>query len=321
MQYRKLGKSGFKVSVIGLGTWPMGGKWWGRSDDRESIDTIRAAIDCGINFIDTAEDYGDGHAELILGRALKGCRGEVIVATKVLEKLRAQQVRQSLEESLERLQTDYVDIFYIHAPNPEVPIEETMGEMIRQKEKGRIQVIGVSNFSARQMEEALKVGRFEVLQPPYNLLWRFPEQGEIPFCVEHEIGVVTYSALAQGLLTGALRKDSTFAEDDERPTTPLFQKENYDSAIEVADELKPIAKRLGLSLPELALAWVIHQEGVTSALVGARSVSEIEQDAAAAEIELSEEDIQEINSISDAFNKRLPRYRSYFKLDIDENHP
>jgi len=291
----------------------MGGKWWGKSDDQKSIDTIRAAIDCGINFIDTAEDYGDGYAEWLLGKALEGCRDKVVLATKVLEKLRAKQVRQSLEESLKRLQTDYVDIFYIHEPNPEVPIEETMGEMVKQKEAGKIRVIGVSNFSAQQMEEALEVGRFEVLQPPYNLLWRFPEEDEIPFCNEHEIGLVTYSSLAQGLLTGTLRKDPTFEEGDERPTTPLFQQGNYERAIEVAGQLKPIAERLKISLPELALNWVIHQKGITSSLVGARTVSEIRQDVAAAEFQLSEEDIKEINLISDHFRKKLPRYKSYFE--------
>ena len=217
---------------------------------------------------------------------------------------------------MKRLQVDYVDVFYIHAPDPEVPIEETMGEMIRLKEAGKTRAIGVSNFSAKRMEEALQVGRIEVLQPPYNLLWRFAEAAEFPFCQEHRIGIVTYSSLAQGLLTGTLRKDASFEQGDERPTTPLFQKENYERALEVAAQLKTIADRMQISLPALALNWVISQEGVTSALMGARTVSEAQQNAAAAEFRLPDKDMMEIQAISDHFVGQLPRYKSFFKTDL-----
>ncbi len=232
MERRGLGQSGVAVSVIGLGTWPMSGQWWGESDDAESIRTIHRALDLGVNLIDTAEGYGRGHAEEVLGRALRGRRSQAVISDKVSPgNLTPAAIRTAWEGSCRRLETDYLDVYFIHWPNVDLPIADAMGELEAMRREGKIRAIGVSNFTAGEMEVAQRHGRIDVLQPPYNLFWRFIEREEVPYCLEHNIGIMTYSSLAQGLLTGTLTRETPFAEGDNRPTTVLFQEAHYERCL------------------------------------------------------------------------------------------
>ncbi|HEV2124358.1 MAG TPA: aldo/keto reductase [Chloroflexota bacterium] len=311
MERRRLGQSDVDVSVIGLGTWPMSGQWWGVTDDDESIRTIHRALDLGVTLIDTAEGYGKGHSEEVLGRALVGRRDQAVIADKVSPtNLEPQSIHASWEGSCRRLGTDYLDVYFIHWPNIDVPIADVMGEMERLRTEGKIRAIGVSNFTAA--EEARRFGRIDVLQPPYNLFWRFVERKEIPYCMEHTIGIMTYSSVAQGLLTGTLRRDTQFAEGDNRPTTMLFQPGTYERCLDAVEQMRPIAAKYGKTLAQLAIAWNIHQPGITTSLLGARTVAEIEENASATDFQLSDEDRAALGRIGRAVFETLPNYPDMF---------
>jgi myo-inositol catabolism protein IolS len=207
MQQRRLGSSQVSVSEIGLGTWGMSGAFWGAANDSESIRVIHQALDLGVTLIDTAEAYGRGHAEEVVGKALAGRREKAVIATKAAPNhLEPAEAVKALEGSLKRLQTDYVDVYFIHWPNPDVPLGATMDAFERLRAEGRIRALGVSNFGAKEMDAARQHGIIDVLQPPYNMLWREVEAATLPYCREHNIGVMPYSGLAQGLLTGALHR-------------------------------------------------------------------------------------------------------------------
>ena len=206
----------------------MSGAFWGAADDAESIRVIHRALDLGVTLVDTAEAYGGGHAEEVVGKALAGRRRQAVIATKAAPNhLEAAEAVKALEGSLKRLQTDYVDVYFIHWPNPDLPLGATMEAFERLRAEGRIRALGVSNFGPKEMDTARQHGVIDVLQPPYNMLWREVEAGTLPYCREHNIGVMPYSGLAQGLLTGALSRNTTFAEGDERRTTVLFQPGTY----------------------------------------------------------------------------------------------
>ena len=193
------------MSVLGLGTWPMGGEWWGGTDDAESIRTIHRALDLGVTLFDTAEAYAAGHAEEVLGRALVGRREQAVIADKVAPNHFApDQIEEAFEASCRRLQTDYIDVYFLHWPNIDLPIGPAMESLERLRAAGRIRAIGVSNFTADEMRAASEYGQIDVLQPPYNMFWRFIEGDQLPYCQEHDIGIMAYSGLAQGLLTGNL---------------------------------------------------------------------------------------------------------------------
>jgi myo-inositol catabolism protein IolS len=278
VEYRSLGSSGITVPAIGLGTWPMSGAWWGSTDDATSIQTIHRALELGVTLLDTAEAYGAGHAEEVVGQALAGHRHDAIIADKVAPNhLQPELLRQAFAASCQRLQTDYLDLYFIHWPNIDLPIGPAMEELERMRREGAIRAIGVSNFTAEEMAEAQRYGRIDVLQPPYNLFWRAIERAEVPYCLEHGIGIMTYSSLAQGLLTGTLSRDTTFPPDDQRPSTVLFQPEVYQRCLDAVDQLRPIADRNGKTVAQLAIRWLTSQPGVTAALLGARTIAEIEE--------------------------------------------
>jgi aryl-alcohol dehydrogenase-like predicted oxidoreductase len=229
MELRPLGRSGVLVSVIGLGTWPMGGEWWGGTDDAESIRTIHRALDLGVSLIDTAEAYAHGHAEEVVGRALAGRRHQAVIADKVApDHLRPHDLRAAFEGSCRRLGTDYIDVYFVHWPNIDLPLADAIGELERLREAGSIRAIGVSNFTTDELAAAGRFGRIDVLQPPYNLFWRFSEQAEVPYCREHAIGIMTYSSLAQGAADGgAASRDGVSggrptADDGVVPPRPLW---------------------------------------------------------------------------------------------------
>jgi aryl-alcohol dehydrogenase-like predicted oxidoreductase len=302
MQLRPLGTSTLSITPLVMGTWQAGRQMWTGIDDRESVRAIRAAIDAGITTIDTASIYGDGHSERMVARAVGADRSRVVIATKVFaNEMKFDQVLAACERSLANLGTDYIDLYQIHWPagafgSDPVPIEETMAALVKLREQGKIRAIGVSNFSAAQLTEALACGPIESLQPPYSLFWRQVEQDSMPVCLAHDLTILAYSPMAQGLLTGKFGPDHRFPKGDHRARNRLFQQENFARAEAALDALRPIAEGYDATLGQLALAWVMAQPN-TCAIAGARSAEQVVANAAAAEITLSADDLASMDRI------------------------
>jgi len=292
MQIRSLGNSDLQISAIIMGTWQAGKDMWAGIEDAQTTAAIRAAFEAGITTFDTAETYGKGHSERILGAALADVRDRVVLATKVFANhLKSDQVMAACHRSLKNLKTDYIDLYQIHWPSgsfgsPRVPVEETMAAMNKLKEQGKIRAVGVSNFSRLQLEEAAQYGQIESLQPPYSLFWRQVEKDAMPYCTANNISILAYSPMAQGLLTGKFGPDHTFQKGDHRAKNRLFQPENLQRVRQALDRLRPLADELGVSTGQLALAWVISHSG-TCAIAGARNKDQAAQNARAAEVSLS----------------------------------
>ncbi len=308
MEKRSLGNSDILITPIILGTWQAGKRMWVGIEDLDIIQAIRATVDEGITTIDTAEQYGDGYSEQMIAKAVKDKRESLVYATKVFANhLKYNQVVEACERSLKNLQTDYIDLYQIHWPsgsfNTEiVPIEETMKALNHLKEQGKIRAIGVSNFSLTQLEEAAQYGRIDSLQPPYSLFWRYIETEAMPYCVDHQISILAYSPLAQGLLTGKFQPGHQFDPEDNRSQNKLFQGETFEIAHEAIKQLSPIAQRYECTLAQLTLAWLIAQPQ-TQAIVGARNAQQARDNAKAAAIKLSAEDLQTIDRIGQSVSK------------------
>ena len=298
MRTKQLGKDGPAVPIICLGAWPLGGGM-GTLPDKQVFDTVHAALDNGVNFIDTAEGYRT--SESVLGKALKGKRDSVILATKLSGDHSLQHMNQAIDNSLRALQTDYVDLYQLHGPRPETSIEQTMGGLLRLQEQGKIRYIGVSNFSAEQHAEALKYGHIDSSQPMYSLFVRTAEESVLPFCEANGIGVIVHSPLAKGLLTGKYADGYHFPEDDERSWMAAFQGERFAKALHVADELKDWAASNDHSLVDLAIAWTLSNTAVTSCIVGAKTPEQAIKNAEAAAWVLTPDDLQEIDQIQGDF--------------------
>lgn len=302
MELCNLGTSDIKISPIIMGTWQAGKDMWVGIDDAQSTKAIKAACDAGITTFDTAEVYGNGHSERIVGNALYDVRDRVVIATKVFSNhLKYNQVIDACHGSLKNLKTDYIDLYQIHWPPgsfgaKKVPLEETMRAMADLKAQGKIRAIGVSNFSRSQLEEAATFGRIDSLQPPYSLFWRKVETDALPYCRENNITVLAYSSMAQGLLTGKFGPDHTFAKGDHRFRNKLFQPENYRRVRKALEKLDPIAAANHITLGQLALAWIISQPGVC-AIAGARNPEQAVQNAAAANVRLSDTDLAAVDDI------------------------
>jgi aryl-alcohol dehydrogenase-like predicted oxidoreductase len=315
MEHRRLGKSALNVSVIGLGTWAIGGKFWGHTDETEAIAAIQKAIDGGINLIDTAPIYGDGHSEELVGKAVKGRRHQVIIATKcgvrfrgadLVNDLTPKSIRKELEVSLKLLDTDVIDLYQCHWPDPNTPIEDTIGEMEKMKAEGKIRAIGVSNFDAALLKRAQKVAQVASNQVQYSLLNREIEKELIPFCREQAIGILAYGLMGGGILTGKYKQKTKFGKDDARGFFYNFYDEPQWSQVQaLLKELERIAARHGKPVAHVAINWVRQQAGLTSALVGARSPQQAEANAAAGDWQLSSEDLAIINkTISQTFGEK-----------------
>jgi aryl-alcohol dehydrogenase-like predicted oxidoreductase len=302
MELRSLGRSEVKISPIIMGTWQAGKDMWVGIDDSETVKALRAAFEAGISTIDTAEYYGNGHSERIIGEALADVRDKVVYATKVFSNhLKYDQVMKACHDSMKNLKTDYLDLYQIHWPagswgTESVPIEETMSALNDLKQQGKIRAIGVSNFSRQQLEKASDHGRIDSLQPPYSLFWRYLEKDALDYCVDNNITVLAYSSLAQGLLTGKFGPDHEFAKGDHRARNRLFQADNYQRVQQALEDLRPIAGGYGVSLAQLALAWLIAQPQ-TCAIAGARKAEQVLDNAKAANIELLVEDLEKIDRI------------------------
>lgn len=310
MELRNLGSSDIKISPIIMGTWQAGRDMWADIDDAETTRAIQAAVDAGVNTIDTAAVYGKGHSERVVGKAVGERRPKVVIATKVFaNELQYDQVIAACERSLANLQTDYIDLFQIHWPSgsfgsPVVPIEETMRALAGLKDQGKIRAIGVSNFSRSQLEEAMAYGDIVSLQPPYSLLWRHVETDAMPLCVAEGLSILAYSPMAQGILTGKFGPDHRFKRGDHRRANRLFQEPVFTRVQEALEALKPIADRHTITLGQLALAWVIAQPGAC-AIAGARNAAQALENAQAGAVSLAPEDLAEMDRISRQVTEQL----------------
>jgi aryl-alcohol dehydrogenase-like predicted oxidoreductase len=300
MEFVSLGASDIRISPVIMGTWQAGRDMWSGIEDADSTRALQAAVDEGITTFDTAEAYGKGHSERIVGIALKGIRDRVVIATKVFPNhFTYDQVLNACHSSLENLDTDYIDLYQLHWPSgsfgtKKVPIEDTMKAMNKLKDDGKIRSIGVSNFSAREIEEASVYARIDSLQPPYSLFWRQMEKKEMPYCIENNITVLAYSSMAQGILTGKFGSKPSFEKGDHRSKNRLFSPDHYERVIKALGLLKPIADRHGITLGQLALAWVISRKGVC-AIAGARNEAQVRQNARAMTVSLTQDDLTQMD--------------------------
>jgi aryl-alcohol dehydrogenase-like predicted oxidoreductase len=306
MRKIKLGATDLEVSRICFGTWQFGGDW-GAIDERDAIAAVGRARELGIDFFDTAQAYGFGVSERLLARALEGVpRERVVLATKgglrkegseLLRDASPAWLRRGLEESLRNLGTDYVDIYQVHWPDPSIPFAETAATLEEFVAEGRVRYVGASNYDAHQIAEFERTRRLDTLQPPYHMLRREIEQAVLPYCEEHEIGVLAYGPLAHGLLSGRFTRDAQLAADDWRRGSDLFVGANYERNLGIVEQLSRLAGELGITVAQLAIAWVLANPAVHVAIVGARRPDHIEGAAAAAEVELDADALARVEEI------------------------
>ncbi len=320
MEFANVGESQLRISRIILGTWAIGGWMWGGTDEKEAIAAIQAAVDAGVTTIDTAPMYGFGLSEELVGRAIRGRRDEVVIATKFAMRwdraegvhwfdtqdrsgktvpvylcARKDSIFEECDRSLKRLGVDVIDLYQCHWPDKSTPVEEMMEALITLRDRGKIREFGVSNFDVPLMQVCLRHAPIATLQPPYNLLQREIEDEILPFCREQGIGVIVYSPLYRGLLTGKITPDYTFGPGDTRAKDPWFHGERLQRVNATLDRVvRPIAKDHGTAPAQVAVAWCLHQPGITAALVGARNPQQAVANAAAGELRLSPEEIERI---------------------------
>ncbi|MGB4692284.1 MAG: aldo/keto reductase [Atribacterales bacterium] len=313
MRKRKLGWTDLELTVIGFGSWALGGGgWesgWGPQDDEESIAAIHRALDLGINWIDTAAVYGLGHSEEIIAKALRGMSEKPIIATKcglvwnekgeVFGCLKRDSIRKEVEDSLRRLEVEVIDLYQIHWPDPDPDIEEAWSTMADLVKEGKIRYAGVSNFNVEQMKRIEKIHPIASLQPPYSMIMRDIEKEILPYCAEKNMGVIVYSPMQKGLLTGKFTPErvKNLPPDDHRRNDPQFNEPLLSINLELVEKLKPIAEKYGRTLAQLAIAWVLRRPEVTAAIVGTRRPSQIEETFPAGDWELAAEDIEAIEKL------------------------
>jgi aryl-alcohol dehydrogenase-like predicted oxidoreductase len=305
----ELGRSGLKVTPICFGTWEFSGEW-GPVDEDAATATIRAARDAGINFFDTAQAYGFGTSERILGAALaselRSSRDEIVLATKgglrrtnggLVRDASPAWLRRGVDESLSALNVDVIDLYQLHWPDPNTPVDESVGALHELVTDGKIRSVGVSNFDVGQMRPMERYALPDTLQPPYHMFRRTIEDSILPYCWEHDIGVLAYGPLAHGLLTGEVRTDTTFHNADWRAHSPDFAGETLARNVAVVDRLHVFAAHHGCSLPQLAIAWALAQFGVDAAIVGARRPAHVVDVIGAVDVHLSEDDLAALDRI------------------------
>ncbi|MBA2174407.1 aldo/keto reductase [Halobacillus locisalis] len=309
MEKIKISDTSLEASRIGLGTWAIGGWMWGGTDEAQSINTIHTAIDKGINFIDTAPVYGFGRSEEIVGKAIQqyGKRDEILLATKVgldwkednvFRNASTKRIHQEVEDSLRRLQTDYIDVYQVHWPDPITPIHETAEALSYLYKQGKIRGIGVSNFSPEQMDIFREAAPLHSLQPPYNLFERDIENQTLPYTKEHNISTISYGSLCRGLLSGKMSLDREFEGDDLRNSDPKFQQPRFQQYLSVVSELDKLAQdRYGKRVLHLALRWVLDQPGSGIALMGGRRPDQLEPVGDIFDFEIDDETMHDIDEI------------------------
>jgi aryl-alcohol dehydrogenase-like predicted oxidoreductase len=316
MQTRQLGKTDLFITPLGFGSWAVGGGgWqfgWGSQDDRESIAAIHRALDLGMNWIDTAAIYGLGHSEQIVGRAIKGRAERPYIFTKcsmvwdekghISHSLKRDSIRREVEASLSRLGVEAIDLYQIHWPDPDPDIEEGWSTLADLKRAGKVRHIGVSNFNVRQLQRAMDIAQVDTLQPPYSLIHPDTENEILPFCEKNGIGVIVYSPMMSGLLSGKMTRErvENFPDDDWRKDNPEFQEPRLNRNLWLAELLKNIGLRHGLSAGEIAIAWTLRLAAVTGAIVGGRNPDQVEGIVGAADFRLSENEIDGIDKFARA---------------------
>jgi aryl-alcohol dehydrogenase-like predicted oxidoreductase len=312
MQTRTLGNSDLQITGIGIGAWAMGGgDWafsWGHQEDDQSIAAIHTALDAGVNWIDTAAIYGLGHSEEVVGKAIAGRANRPYVFTKcslvwneqrqISRSLKADSIRREVEASLRRLKVDAIDLYQIHWPDPEPDIEEGWQTLVQLKKEGKVRHIGVSNFNVAQMKRAQSVAPITSLQPPYNIVTSDIEKEVLPFCREQGIGVIVYSPMKSGLLTGKMTREriAKLPPDDFRPRTVSFKEPLLTRNLGLVEVLRGIGERHGHTPGEVAIAWALRDPVVTGAIVGMRSAEQARQVVRAAEFRLTPGEILEIQA-------------------------
>ena len=312
MKKRRFGNTGMNITPIGFGSWAIGGAgWshgWGPQDDNRAVEAVERAVELGINWIDTAAVYGLGHSEELIGKVLAGLKNKPLVFTKcslvwndnrrIGNSLKADSIRRECEASLKRLNVDAIDLYQIHWPHPEHDIEEGWRTMAELKEEGLVRHIGVSNFNVEQMQRAHAIAPVESLQPPYSMLRRAIETDILPFCLEQNIGVIVYSPMLSGMLSGAMTRERALnlPPDDWRRNNKEFQEPRLSYNLELVELLKKTGKKHGLSAGEVAVAWTLRHPAVTAAIVGGRSAEQVEGTIGAAEMTFAQEEAREIET-------------------------
>ncbi len=309
MKTTTFGKTGLEVSRLAFGTWEFCSDW-GHADEDAAIAMIHRARELGINFFDTAQQYGFGASERILGKALRGdltrARDDVVIATKgglratdngLVRDASPEWLRKGVESSLSALGIDHIDVYLVHWPDPKLPASETAGALADLVSEGKIRHVGVSNYDTAQVEEFSATLPVEAVQPPYHLFRRDIEDKLLPYCREHDIGVMVYGPLAHGLLTGTIKRDTSFAAEDWRSKSDIFTGDGFVRNLEVVAQLERLAADLGVTISQLAIAWTIAQPGVHVAIVGAQHLGYLQDSAGAADVTLSDADLAAIDDI------------------------
>jgi aryl-alcohol dehydrogenase-like predicted oxidoreductase len=325
MKHRKLGSSELELPIVTFGAWAIGGLFWGGSDDKDAIRAMQTAFDQGIDAIDTAPIYGCGHSETLVGQAVKGRRDKVRILTKcglrwddktgeffftikatngtdvsVYKNLKAASIQHECEQSLRRLGIEVIDLYQVHWPSASASAEETMGALSELKEQGKIREIGVCNYDTRQLLEASRSTVLVSDQIKYNLLERAIEADPLPYCRQHQVGVICYSPMAMGLLSGRVTMDRKFPPTDVRSQETWCQPANRRRVLDALERIKPIAEAHHATLAQLTVAWTLARAGVTTALVGARTAKQVEENVGAAQIKLSEDEVSTIRRVFEA---------------------
>ena len=322
MEKRFLGSSELELTTVGLGTWAMGGDdWafgWGPQDDEASRRSVHEAIDEGINWVDTAPVYGLGRSEQVVGEAIRDRRDELVVATKcgrvwdetrtIGKRLNKESVKKEVEDSLIRLGIDQIDLYQMHWPEPDEEIEEGWSTIVALIKEGKIRYGGVSNFSLDQLRRVQAIHPVTSLQPPYSMFRRAIEADLLPYCAENQIGVIAYSPMQAGLLTGKFSREraASLAETDWRKRNPFFNEPQLSVNLETIDSLRPIAERNGLTMAQLALVWILREPVLTAAIVGARKPGQIGETVKASGVGLSTSDLKEIERILREREEKVP---------------
>ena len=327
--HRQLGKSDVYVSPIIFGAWAIGGWMWGGTDDAAAVEAIRASVDAGVDTIDTAAVYGQGHSEEVVGKAIKGRRDKVKIATKCglrwdstdgtkffestengktltfYKNSKPKSIAYECEQSLQRLGTDVIDLYQIHWPDLSTEPEDSWAAMEKLREQGKVRAIGVSNYDVKWLERIERVAPVASNQPPFSLVRRGIENNVLPFCRENGVGTICYSPMERGLLTGKVTADRKFNEGDDRNKSKFFKPENRQKVLDSLETIQPIAEKHKATLAQIVINWTIHEPGITAALVGARNADQAKQNAAAMHLNLSADERAQIRHAFDATSKAL----------------
>ncbi|WP_370088980.1 aldo/keto reductase [Ekhidna sp.] len=318
MKKVQLGKSNLYISPIAFGAWAIGGQAWGGNEDKDALEAMKKSYDLGITSIDTAPVYGFGHSEKLVGKAIKEIgRDNLEILTKFGFNWKTEKgeyqfpttdggktyayagregIIQEVEDSLKRLGTDYIDLYQIHRPDATTPIEETMETLKELQQQGKIRAIGMSNHTVELMKRADSVIDLASTQSPYSMVYRKIEKDIIPYCLEEKVGILAYSPLQRGLLTGKIKSDHEFKGDDHRANNKFFKEPNRSRTNSFLDQIKLIAEDHGVTLAQLVINWTVQREGITAALVGARNAKQAEENAKSLSFKLSQEEINIINT-------------------------